>query len=608
MCENVPEPPTADSQPKHEDWLGFEAFAKRATRLALNDACSKWLNIENLNTSWVHGLGHEHHGPEPSETCARHPDCKHDSTQARKFHKSCVLSSFLSEEQVRELCQCAGGDAESDQSKELYPFDQNDRARHYPLCPLIRLKSQYSSSKLAEVCRLGMLEDSTKGDVRSHLITAATKTTAKITRIHEDLPYGNAHMNRNVFGSFMVYPRHCKEKKHDGQASQVQYLMSLVSRIGCHDGFSTRVVPPSKATSANGHNEEFLLRFRRFAHHNNTDIVDSLVEYWTDWGGFRAPIFRHQGLFPWDCTEARTLKEEADHPQAKCGDCSLAKHLWAVPVDAWLVEQLHLLRGRRFYAPSPVTGEGNQNQMIDHDWEENRHRVLEAFRVLGSMAVAMHRSQVFRDRCRWNFKARGLPFENTSTDRTIFHKGRVTTLRQQIEKRAGRLVVQPHGPLIIHDRIKLAGIHRAQPMSYLYEHDMYHDCTLADWADLNHDGQVAAYTALRDFRSEHVDEIIEDAKRRAESKTPHPHGPYRGPGIDMNATSSMGTGDWLPEDLVPEQCDGSYAEVDFEANEDTGHAQNTKRPFESSTTLDRAEEEEVIVKAWIETVRRGSSP
>ncbi|KAI3551952.1 hypothetical protein CSPX01_00628 [Colletotrichum filicis] len=38
MCENVPEPPTADSQPKHEDWLGFEAFAKRATRLAVNDA------------------------------------------------------------------------------------------------------------------------------------------------------------------------------------------------------------------------------------------------------------------------------------------------------------------------------------------------------------------------------------------------------------------------------------------------------------------------------------------------------------------------------------------------------------------------------------------
>ncbi|KAK1719591.1 hypothetical protein BDP67DRAFT_562246 [Colletotrichum lupini] len=106
-------------------------------------------------------------------------------------------------------------------------------------------------------------------------------------------------------------------------------------------------------------------------------------------------------------------------------------------------------------------------------------------------------------------------------------------------------------------------------MSYLYEHDMYHHCTLADWADLNHDGQVAAYTALRDFRSEHVDEIIEDAKRRAESKTPHPHGPYRGPGIDMNATSSMGIGDWLPEDLVPEQCDGSYVEVDFEANEDT---------------------------------------
>ncbi|UQC73929.1 uncharacterized protein CLUP02_00576 [Colletotrichum lupini] len=244
----------------------------------------------------------------------------------------------------------------------------------------------------------------------------------------------DALIDRNVFGSFMVYHRHCKEKKHNGQASQVQYLMSFVSRIGCHDGLTRRVAPSSKATSANGHTEEFLLRFRRFAHHNDTDIVDSLVEYWTDWGGFRAPIFRHQGLFPWDCTEARTLKEEADHPQKKCGDCSLAKHLWAFPFDAWSVAQFHLLRERRFYAPSPVTGKDNQIQMADHDWEENRHRVLEAFQVLGSMGVAMHRSQVFRDRCRWNFKARGLPFEDTSTDRTIFHKGRVTTLRQQIKR------------------------------------------------------------------------------------------------------------------------------------------------------------------------------
>ncbi|KAK0376718.1 hypothetical protein CLIM01_05895 [Colletotrichum limetticola] len=380
----------------------------------------------------------------------------------------------------------------------------------------------------------------------------------------------DALIDRNAFGSFMVYPRYCEEKKHEIQACQVLYLVSFVSRIGCHDGFTRRVIPSSRATSANGHTEEFLLRFRRFAHHNDTDIIDSLIEYWTDWGGFRAPIFRHQDLFPWDCTEARTLKDETDHPQAKCGDCPLAKHLWAFPFDAWSVAQLHLFRERRFYAPSTPTGEDNQIQMTDHDWEENRHRVLEAFQVLGSMAVAMHRSQVFRDRCRWNFKARGLPFKNTPTDQTIIHKGRLTTLQQHIKRRVGRLVVQPDAPLIIHDRIKLAGIHRAQPMSYLYEHEMYHDCTLADWADLNHDGQVAAYTALRDFRSEHVDEIIEDAKRRVESETPYPHGSFGGGGIDMNAYSSMGTGDWVPQDLVPEDCDGSYAEVDFEVNDGTG--------------------------------------
>lgn len=36
ICENVPEPPTDDLTP--ESWLGFEAFAKRATRSAVNDA------------------------------------------------------------------------------------------------------------------------------------------------------------------------------------------------------------------------------------------------------------------------------------------------------------------------------------------------------------------------------------------------------------------------------------------------------------------------------------------------------------------------------------------------------------------------------------------
>ncbi|KAK7444612.1 hypothetical protein Landi51_08424 [Colletotrichum acutatum] len=755
MCENVPEPPTADSQPKHEDWLGFEAFAKRATRLAVNDALvydvlvvehrepeyklGTWLRPRapqlvprsdehtqnpidfsalqcSLCRQAIQGThfrcaadcpcrkSYQEQAPVFCETCARGPNCKHGSEELRKFHKSCVLSSCLSDEQARELCQCAAGDAGSDKSTELYPFDQNDRARHDPMCPLIRLKSQHCSSKLVEVWRLGMLQDREKGDIRNHIINAATKTVAKVTRVHKDLPsmggvlftvrdrlqlhpvdiptssvtrcfalsedrqlyrterhiprdrgvkvlmkqivgspfwslreedriaeteiikdvakaslayidilgeeskrhrqnkskarkeilrklhkllderveiYLHSIVNklfdrslpldRNAFGSFMVYPRHCEEKKHDGQASQVLYLMSFVSRIGCHDGFTRRVIPSSRATSANSHTEEFLLRFRRFAHHNDTDIFDSLIEYWTDWGGFRAPIFRHQGLFPWDCTEARTLKEEADHPQAKCGDCSLAKHLWAFPFDAWSVAQLHLLKEHRFYAPVPAIGGDNQTVLSDKDWEDNRFGVLEALHVLGSMAVAMHRSQVFQDRCRWNFKARGLPFENTPADQTIFHKGRVTTLRQHIKKRVGRLVVQPNGPLIIHDRIKLAGIHRAQPMSYLYEHGMHHDCTLADWADLNHNGQVAAYTALRDFRSQHVDEIIEDAKRRAESKTSHPNGPFRGPGIDMNATSSIGTGDWLPEDLVPEDCDGSYAEVDYEANVDTGN-------------------------------------
>ncbi|KAL8284546.1 hypothetical protein RB600_009112 [Gaeumannomyces tritici] len=144
----------------------------------------------------------------------------------------------------------------------------------------------------------------------------------------------DAIIDRRVFGSFMLHRRN------------ESCVTSFVSRIGCHDGFPRRVVPASRDAAANGHTEEFLLRHRRFGHHNDTDIVDGLTEYWTDWDGFRAPVFRHQGLFPWDCTEARTAADEAEAPQVRCGDCSLAKHLWAFPFDAWSVAQLHLCRER----------------------------------------------------------------------------------------------------------------------------------------------------------------------------------------------------------------------------------------------------------------------
>ncbi|KAL8366755.1 hypothetical protein RB595_010558 [Gaeumannomyces hyphopodioides] len=324
----------------------------------------------------------------------------------------------------------------------------------------------------------------------------------------------DAVIDRRVFSSFMLY------KRNDNCVTRwgipPLYLVSFVSRIGCHDGFPKRIVPVSRAAAANGHTEEFLLRYRRFGHHNDTDIVDSLTEYWTDWGGFREPIFPHQGLFPWDCTEARTAEEEAEAPQVRCGDCSLAKHLWAFPLDAWSIVQLHLCRERRFYAPpfGDVAAAAAAAQLSLDEWRYNRLGVLGAMQALGVVAVAMRGSPVFKHACRWNFTPRGLVFPDD--------KGSRRARRLYLRKR-GRLVVEQgryrweggDGGVVVvdHDRVKLAGIHRAQPASHLYGHAMLHDCTLTDWADLAPADQVAAYVALRDARAVDVDGVIDKAAR-----------------------------------------------------------------------------------------------
>ncbi|KAK1955948.1 hypothetical protein LY78DRAFT_686482 [Colletotrichum sublineola] len=129
----------------------------------------------------------------------------------------------------------------------------------------------------------------------------------------------------------------------------------------------------------------------------------------------------------------------------------------------------------------------------------------------------MHRSERFRNSCQWNFTVRGLVFPHTATT-GLLGRSRSKLVNKLAKERHGRLIVRPGSASILHDRVKPVGIHRAQPMSYLHEHDVLHDCAPADWADLAHDEQVAAYIAIRNFRSEHVDEIIEDAKQRWTSR------------------------------------------------------------------------------------------
>jgi hypothetical protein len=143
-----------------------------------------------------------------------------------------------------------------------------------------------------------------------------------------------------IFGSFLADKRYCSQHG----SNETLYLVSFVCRFGSHDGFPKKVRPGSTLAAPNGLTEEYLLWYRRYGHHNDSDIVDSLMEYWTDWGAFPEPIFPHQDRFPWDCAEAQSKEADAATQNAKCGNCKIAKHLWAFPFDSWSIVQLHLFR------------------------------------------------------------------------------------------------------------------------------------------------------------------------------------------------------------------------------------------------------------------------
>jgi len=224
------------------------------------------------------------------------------------------------------------------------------------------------------------------------------------------------------------------------------YLMSFVCRPGSyvHERVRTKYDVP------NGQIEEYLLKFR-FGRHDEADIVDTLQEYWHDWGAFGSHIYKYQGLFPWDCTEAYSR-----YP-VKCNECNLAKHVWSFPFDSWSIIYLHLARDRRFYPP---TDDAPLVPLSDQDWMRNRLTVLLAQDVLLSAAVAMAQSQSFRNATAW-------------------------------------LTDQPNPRL---DRLKLGGIHRAQPFSHHFEKGNYKHYFLASWAHLHREDQIAAYELLRDGR------------------------------------------------------------------------------------------------------------
>lgn len=111
------------------------------------------------------------------------------------------------------------------------------------------------------------------------------------------------------------------------------YLMSFICPP---EGYKMNRVN-TKFDVPNGLTEEYLQRFY-FGRHDDADIIDSLQEYWYDWGAFGSPLYKYQDLFPWDCTEAW-----GRYP-TRCGECNVAKHVWAFPFDSWSIIALHLTR------------------------------------------------------------------------------------------------------------------------------------------------------------------------------------------------------------------------------------------------------------------------
>ncbi|KAK0622257.1 hypothetical protein DIS24_g11246, partial [Lasiodiplodia hormozganensis] len=248
------------------------------------------------------------------------------------------------------------------------------------------------------------------------------------------------------------------------------YLMSFVCRKEAYPvaRVQTKLDVPSGLT------EEYLLKFR-FGLHQDSDIVDSLHEYWTDWGAFGTHPYPFQDLFPWDCSEAF-----GRHP-VPCSACTISKHVWAFPYDSWSIISLHLSRDRFLYAPSTTPSSSTPDADADDAdaaWHHNRLTLLAATDALTASALAMARNKGFRRATAWT----------------------------------------AHDVNASFDRVRLGGIHRAQPWSRPFVRGAYNHFFAAEWAHLRRADQVAAYEMLRDFRMEMLDVGVTRAEAAARGR------------------------------------------------------------------------------------------
>lgn len=267
------------------------------------------------------------------------------------------------------------------------------------------------------------------------------------------------------------------------------YLISFLTKL---PETVAPVTPKNKYQVPNGFVEEYILSLDHHGPgHLESDMIDTLSEYWTDWGAFSSTFGglihpkTHHALFPWDCTERYCYSR---YPVACGKECNLSKHVWAFPFDSWSIVSLHLARDRCLYpvqqadhAAEGAEEEGKINQgtaagqMDDASWLENRMSVLSAQEALLTAAGAMARCEKFRKETEWIAQATG----NSR-------------------------------------RVKLGGIHRAQPFSHHFERGAYQRGYTAEWTHLSESRRVEEYERWRDWRIGRAD--VGDAREEDEGE------------------------------------------------------------------------------------------
>ncbi|PLB45995.1 hypothetical protein P170DRAFT_458193 [Aspergillus steynii IBT 23096] len=206
--------------------------------------------------------------------------------------------------------------------------------------------------------------------------------------------------------------------------------------------------PKSKYDIPPGHIDEYL------THTPSSDLIDTLTQYSTDWASFPQPLYPHQELFPWDCTEGYA------RCPTPCGSCNLAKHVWAFPFDSWSLVSMHLGRERCLYP--------NQDKQT-LSWLQNRLSILTASWLLTRTATSMARSSTFVNSPLWIHQ----PPRSSSPSSPSIHSI---------------------------PRVKTGGVHRAQPNSHSFELGTNAHFFLATWAGKSAYEQRSAYEKVRGER------------------------------------------------------------------------------------------------------------